>query len=450
MIIVLEGVMGSGKTYEAVAFWILPALKNGRKVITNIPLNREIFAAWYGMQMLDLIEVREDYIKDDGLYHVAFSDVRDFRDEWKHPISNQKPLYVVDEAHIPFETSKSDRMRELFIDASLSRRNGNDWVLITQSMSNLYKPIANLVQAVHYMKKRVTMGKFDSYFHFVYDGNTRGKKYITKNVRTYDPDIFRLYKSHMVGEVDEAQMNVSDFRVWKAYRPAVIMFTLLGILMYFVYQYLWKEEKEDLQSQPQPQVESIVKNNNEFGAKPSKEEFLAEYYKKNPKPVPVEEPKQNQKQNSKNAVREKGEYDKQYIKYHDGMRSNEVLNVAQVEQTVYERDPVSNYKTYKKAPLENYKIQVLGHMFNPKTKEIEFSYGVWSDSGAMNYYKLAELVKMNYNIMPVSDCMQLVDHPNISEPFYITCHQPTFEKKKGDSLGNDAIGDNMLNAFKFN
>lgn len=444
MIIVLEGVMGSGKTYEAVAFWILPALKNGRKVITNIPLNREVFAAWYGMQMLDLIEVRDDYIKEDGTYHVAFSDVRDFRDEWRHPTSNQKPLYVVDEAHIPFETTKSDRMRELFIDASLSRRNGNDWILITQSMSNLYKPIANLVQAVHYMKKRVTMGKFDSYFHFVYDGCTRGKKYISKNVRTYDPDIFLLYKSHMGCEVDEAQMNVSDFRAWKAYRPTVIMFTVLAVLMYLVYKFLWANDDEEVKTEVK--TESIVNSNNEFGAKPSKEEFLAEYYKNNPKPVPIEQSNQKSKKN----IQEKGEHDKQYLKIHDDMRSNEVLNVAQVEQTVYEREPLSNYRSYKKAPFENYKIQVLGNMFNPKTKQIEFSYGVWSESGVMNYYKLAELVKMNYNIMPVSDCMQLVDHPNISEPFYITCHQPTFEKKKNEVLGNDAVGDSMMNAFKFN
>lgn len=37
----IEGIPGSGKSYEAVAFHILPALKNGRKVITNLPLEIE-------------------------------------------------------------------------------------------------------------------------------------------------------------------------------------------------------------------------------------------------------------------------------------------------------------------------------------------------------------------------------------------------------------------------
>jgi len=41
MINLLLGQPGGGKSYEAVAFHILPALAQGRKVITNMPLDLE-------------------------------------------------------------------------------------------------------------------------------------------------------------------------------------------------------------------------------------------------------------------------------------------------------------------------------------------------------------------------------------------------------------------------
>ena len=41
----LEGIPGSGKSYEAVTFHVLHALKAGRLVITNLPLQKLKFAA---------------------------------------------------------------------------------------------------------------------------------------------------------------------------------------------------------------------------------------------------------------------------------------------------------------------------------------------------------------------------------------------------------------------
>ena len=41
----LEGIPGSGKSYEACVFQVLAALKEGRKVITNLPLVVDAYAA---------------------------------------------------------------------------------------------------------------------------------------------------------------------------------------------------------------------------------------------------------------------------------------------------------------------------------------------------------------------------------------------------------------------
>jgi zona occludens toxin len=55
----LLGVPGSGKSYEAVAFHIIPALEDGRKVVTNLPLNLEHFKKVYGQDILKLIRIVE-------------------------------------------------------------------------------------------------------------------------------------------------------------------------------------------------------------------------------------------------------------------------------------------------------------------------------------------------------------------------------------------------------
>jgi len=58
MIDLLEGIPGSGKSYEAVVYHVLPALKNGRKVVTNLPLNVDAFAK-LDARYRDLLDIRK-------------------------------------------------------------------------------------------------------------------------------------------------------------------------------------------------------------------------------------------------------------------------------------------------------------------------------------------------------------------------------------------------------
>ena len=53
----LEGIPGSGKSYEAAAYQVLAALEQGRKVITNLPLVIDAYAA-INPAYAALIEVR--------------------------------------------------------------------------------------------------------------------------------------------------------------------------------------------------------------------------------------------------------------------------------------------------------------------------------------------------------------------------------------------------------
>lgn len=113
----LLGKSGSGKSYEACVYHILPALKAGRKVITNLPLNIE---AWESLdqEFLGLIELRKkpqpirgtwEPMREEGAYHVrpeqfwrerqkmdrVFSNVWDFYDDWRHPQNRPGALFVI-------------------------------------------------------------------------------------------------------------------------------------------------------------------------------------------------------------------------------------------------------------------------------------------------------------------------------------------------------------------
>lgn len=106
----LEGIPGSGKSYEAVVYHVLEALKRGRMVITNLPLVVPLFAA-LDPSYAALIEVRTRPAPVRGTWDAnrmdeqgngnaflvegasvpaaglvsIFGHVWDYYSEWKHP-----------------------------------------------------------------------------------------------------------------------------------------------------------------------------------------------------------------------------------------------------------------------------------------------------------------------------------------------------------------------------
>ncbi len=53
------GSPGSGKSYEATVYQILPALQSGRKVITNLPINIHVLRA-ISPEYASLLEIRNE------------------------------------------------------------------------------------------------------------------------------------------------------------------------------------------------------------------------------------------------------------------------------------------------------------------------------------------------------------------------------------------------------
>lgn len=251
----LEGIPGSGKSYEAVVFHVLEALKKGRRVITNLPLNIQTFAA-LDPAYVDLIERRTrpmpvrgtwnpDRVDEDGngLAYVMFAEgeepqdapkrsetifagVWDYYTDWKHPTTGQGPLIVIDECHNPL--SREDTDPQVVEWYKLHRHFNVDVLLMTQSFRDMNQPIARLVAMLVKVRKADILGKKDCYIRKVHAGY-RGAV-ISQDERKYLPQMFPLYKSHTQGNsVGEAgASDVAPFLVkFNRFKWAFIAVTLL-------------------------------------------------------------------------------------------------------------------------------------------------------------------------------------------------------------------------------
>jgi len=268
MINLLEGVPGSGKSYEAVAYHVIPALKAGRKVVTNLPLNVEAIRA-VNPDWAELLEIRrgpqpllggwdaEAANRGEPAYLVGvfpdgvvpelthkglpampppsnqrlFAGVWDFYDTWRGE-GNIGPLYVIDECHVSFprEQMRKGKMTpdEVIQWFKISRHFGADVLLMTQRMKALEEDVAGLAEMHIRVRKATFLGRPNEYVRKVFAGLRGGE--VSSDIRPYKPEFFGFYKSHTQGAavIEAAAQDVAPANVkWR--RAALAMFAVSGL-----------------------------------------------------------------------------------------------------------------------------------------------------------------------------------------------------------------------------
>lgn len=240
----LEGLMGGGKSYEAVRYHILPALQKGRKVITNLPLVMEVWEQLFP-DLVHLIEIRTEAkpvlgtwdaeaanrgehafrvgeFKEERLRLVndkpylpppkskaPFSGVWCFYDEWRGE-NGIGPLYVIDECHVSFPKPKPmkgiDTPDEVIQYFKLSRHFGVDILLATQRFGSVHEDIRELIQIHHRVMKAIAFGEPNSYIKKTLNGYKGAQ--VSVSTRKYEGFYFKLYKSHTQGQqVQESEAS---------------------------------------------------------------------------------------------------------------------------------------------------------------------------------------------------------------------------------------------------
>jgi zona occludens toxin len=217
MINLLLGAPGGGKSYEATVYHILPALEQGRKVITNLPLDIEAFAR-IDASFRPLIEIREGNSRglqkavSEGVRNARmFSHVDDYADDWKHPEQGFGSLFVIDECHFALPDRETARSVEEWY--SMHRHFNVDVLLITQSHGKISAAIRDLVQMVYRVRKNIALGSSGSYTRKVQDG-VRGEVMNTA-VRRYNKKFFGLYRSHTQGQAVQEFGAADVVPIWR-------------------------------------------------------------------------------------------------------------------------------------------------------------------------------------------------------------------------------------------
>jgi zona occludens toxin len=248
MINIILGPPGGGKSYEAVVYHILPALRDGRKVITNLPLNIDLlrrvdvkYPALIDLRMdlIDIVEKKSVWNQFHRLYDSLtvnrkvqpFSTLRDFGDSWRHPTTGTGPLYVIDECHKALPArGTSLEVDEWFAE---HRHELADVLLLTQSYGKVSKSVIDLLQVCYRVKKATALGLETSYIRKVQDG-VRGEV-VNETVRSYDSRFFQFYKSHTKSTAPGQEQAANDIiPLWKRW-PFIGMMIIFPLFFFMLY-----------------------------------------------------------------------------------------------------------------------------------------------------------------------------------------------------------------------
>jgi zona occludens toxin len=198
MIVFHEGLPGSGKSYEACVMHILPALKAGRDVITNINgINHQKFSELTGIpvpvlqKILICISHQDCQDEEQRLEHIK----ADFLAETK-----KDSMVVIDEIQDMFPTKRQPVTPEWSKWIASHRHEGLDVVLMGQDRRDVHPIWRRRIQRLLTFNKLQAVGADSSYRWVCLEATSPEKfKEVSSGIRSYDKKYFGLYSSHTQG-----------------------------------------------------------------------------------------------------------------------------------------------------------------------------------------------------------------------------------------------------------
>ena len=384
MITLILGSIGSGKSYEGVVFYVLPAIKQGRKIITNLPLQIDKLEFIYP-GCSKLIELREP-VKG-SLF--PFQSPSDYGDEWRHPVNGTGPLYIIDEAHEPLPRVRKKNVDREAVELwfARSRHETADVVLISQTHRKVNANIVDLAQMVIRVRKNTAMGSTKSYRRLVFDG-LGGEKIGGVKIRRYKKEYFPLYQSYTSGGgIEEVNTGVKVRPLY--FHP--IFISLFLVFAYVFYKLVFGGVSVDMIS-PSTKSESVV-------GIPQATDLRARF-----KPV------------------------------------NTVLAASDTGPMADTGPITAPVDIIPAAPLSKYRINLVGwYQFDGSKK---FVFGIWDGNLQRHQYNQSELVNLGYSFEPIDDCSGFLSFHDRKE--LIMCGLPLSKSVSQSSIG---IG-NLANSFR--
>lgn len=205
------GLMGSGKTYEVVNSVILPAIKAGRDVVTNIyGLNEDLVYKHLkepdkGCEFGKIRIVQNEDVEKPDFFPRSETD--------QTSIVRHGNLAAIDEAWRFWGSNKWPNEHMIFfrehrhyVDA---RGISCDMALMVQDITDLDKRLKNVIEMSFAFTKLKSLGFSSRYRIEVYEGSKLYKSKRTSwSSKTYNKKIFPLYKSYATDSVQGVEKSI--------------------------------------------------------------------------------------------------------------------------------------------------------------------------------------------------------------------------------------------------
>lgn len=257
MIYAICGTPGSFKSCYAVQNFVLPALKKGRKVFTNIEgLSPTHIATYFD---LDPIEVEQNLqilgrvYDDDGTWHEDRDRIRRFYEDL--PIN---ALVIIDEAQNYFSSRdfKEGFSADLIPWLTKHRHLGNDVVWITQNIESVDITFRRNTHLTYALRRAENLGMKNAAFNYIFDRADLDRRHLARKLYRPDPIIFKLYSSYQEKDVKENRKSYNVF----LRSPFAWLF--IAVLIWVIYTFVSGNIKRNLfspGSRMQKNVEKVEK-----------------------------------------------------------------------------------------------------------------------------------------------------------------------------------------------
>jgi len=232
VIVFHEGLPGSGKSYEACLYHILPALKAGRVVVTNIEgINIEKFAEVSGIAVA--------YLKHTLI--TVFDPDLDIQKEAFLAAPNDC-LLVIDEIQNIFPSERQKLTPEWSKFITEHRHQGIDIILMGQDRRDCHALWRRRIQRVVLFLKLDAVGSSGRYRWQLFEA-TKPEKYklVSQGIKKYESKYFGLYSSYQEGaehrtSYTDKRGNVfktSAFTFWLPLFVVVLFFAARQVHAFF-------------------------------------------------------------------------------------------------------------------------------------------------------------------------------------------------------------------------
>lgn len=234
MLVFNEGLPRSGKSYDAVKFHILPAIKAGRKIFARINgLDHEKIAAHMGLPVERVRELL--VVVTSAEVKTMFVALRNLETgEWCIADELKNALFIVDECHgfyVAGREAINPAIEEFF---ALCGQNGMDGVLMSQWYRRVHSSVRARIERKNVFQKLTAVGLTGKYkverWH-----TTSPDRFIKVNTETfsYDKTIYPLYHGYAPGADNVAVYKSGGRTVWyKIGMYAVFVLPMVGVAFF--------------------------------------------------------------------------------------------------------------------------------------------------------------------------------------------------------------------------